>query len=467
VKPFRLLVDGALRESSETMPVINPATEEVAVQIPRGTPEVLECCVTAAKRALPEWRTATHVRRAQALNGIAQRIEQNREELVSLITLEQGKPRNDAQLEVEWVTVACRYFAAQTLEPEVIRDDAHQYIAVHRRPLGLVAGIIPWNYPLMTAMNKMAPALIAGNAFLLKPAPTTPLTALRLGELVCDLLPAGILGVISDAGDIGPLISAHPDIAKISFTGSTVSGMSVMRTAADSMKRLTLELGGNDAAIILDDVDVKTTAEKVFGVAFANSGQVCVCAKRLYVQSSIYEEFCSRLAALANAAVVGDGADPKTQFGPVQNRKQFDTIARLLELAPRYGKVIAGGTTRRPGYFVRPTLIRDITEGNPLVDQEVFGPVRPILRFETVEEAIDRANRTSYGLGGSVWTRDVAKGQEIAARLQCGTAWVNQHFAASPDVPFGGVKHSGVGVEFSREGLLAYTDVQVVNALKA
>jgi acyl-CoA reductase-like NAD-dependent aldehyde dehydrogenase len=467
MKPFRLLIDGALCDSSETMAVVNPATEQIAAEIPRGTPDILERCIAGAKRALTEWQSTAYAQRADALNAIARRMEQNRDELSGLVTLEQGKPRASAQLEIDWAAGVCRYFAAQTLEPEALRDDAHQRIEVHRRPLGLVAGIIPWNYPLMTAVNKMAPALMAGNAFLLKPAPTTPLSALRLGELIRDILPAGILSVISDAGDIGPLISAHPGINKISFTGSIVSGKSVMRSAADSMKRLTLELGGNDAAIVLEDVDVKTTAGKLFAVAFENSGQVCVAAKRLYVQSSIYDELCSRLADLANSAIVGDGAEPGTQLGPIQNRKQFDAISRLLELAPRYGKVIAGGATRRPGYFVRPTLIRDIREGNPLVDEEVFGPVRPILRFDTVDEAVDRANRSSYGLGGSVWTRDLAKGQQIAARLQCGTAWVNQHFAASFDVPFGGVKHSGVGVELSREGLLAYTDVQVVNVLKS
>jgi acyl-CoA reductase-like NAD-dependent aldehyde dehydrogenase len=438
----------------------------VAVEIPRGTPAILERCVAAAKRAFPDWQAAPQSRRAEALNAIGRIIEQSREELGALITLEQGKPRADANLEIDWALSACRYFAAQTFEPEVFRDDQRQYIALHRRALGLVAGIIPWNYPLMTAINKLAPALIAGNAVLLKPAPTTPLTALRLGELVREILPAGILSVISDAGDIGPLISSHPGIAKIAFTGSTVSGKAVMRAAADSMKRLTLELGGSDAAIVLDDVDVKRTAEKLFAVAFANSGQVCVAVKRIYVQSAIYEQICGALADLATAAVVGDGADPRTQFGPVQNSKQFDAIKRILDLAPRYGKVIAGGTTFRPGYFVRPTLIRDVTEGNPLVDEEVFGPVRPILRFDTVDEAVDRANRSSYGLGGSVWTRDIAKGREIAARLQCGTAWVNHHFDASVDIPVGGVKQSGFGVELSREGLLEYTDIQVVNVLK-
>jgi acyl-CoA reductase-like NAD-dependent aldehyde dehydrogenase len=461
-----MLVDGELCDSPETMPVINPATEQVAVHIPRGTPAILERCVTAARRAFPEWQAAPHARRAEALNAIGRRIEQNRDELGTLITLEQGKPRADTNIEIEWALEACRYFATLTLEPEIFRDDDRQHIALHRRPLGLVAGIIPWNYPLMTVINKLAPALMAGNAVLLKPAPTTPLTALRLGELVRDILPAGVLSVISDAGDIGPLISAHPGIAKIAFTGSTVSGKAVMRSAADSMKRLTLELGGSDPAIVLDDVDVRSTADKLFTVAFANSGQVCVAVKRIYVQSKIYDSICNALADRANAAVVGDGADPRTQMGPLQNRKQFDAINRILELAPRYGKIIAGGTTRRPGYFVRPTIIRDVSEGNPLVDEEVFGPVRPILCFDTVDEAVDRSNRSSYGLGGSVWTSDITKGQEIAARLRCGTVWVNHHFDASVDVPVGGVKQSGFGVELSREGFLAYTDIQVVNVLK-
>jgi acyl-CoA reductase-like NAD-dependent aldehyde dehydrogenase len=467
LKPFRLLIDGELCDSPQIMDVVNPATEQVAARIPRCTPALLEDCIAAAHRAMPAWRAIKHAERAAALHAIATIIGENRDELSTLITLEQGKPRSHANLEIDWAMGACRYFAGVSLEPEVLQDDSQHRIELHRRPVGLVAAIIPWNYPLMTAINKLAPALVAGNALLLKPAPTTPLTTLRLGELIRGTVPPGVLSVISDAGDIGPLISAHRGVAKMAFTGSTVSGKAVMRAAADSMKRVTLELGGSDAAIVLDDVDVKATAEKLFAVAFANSGQVCVNVKRIYVQSAIYDRFCNALAELADSAIIGDGADPKTEFGPIQNRKQFDVISQQLEVARRYGKVIAGGTTRRPGYFVRPTVVRDITEGNPLVDEEVFGPIRPVLRFDTVDEAVTRANRSQYGLGGSVWTRDVTKGQEVAARLQCGTAWVNQHFVASYDVPVGGIKQSGLGVELSREGLLAYTDIQVINTLKA
>jgi acyl-CoA reductase-like NAD-dependent aldehyde dehydrogenase len=466
VKPFRLLIGGVLCDSPQMMAVVNPANEEIAAQIPRGTPALLERCIAAAHHAMPAWASAPHAERATSLKAVARIIDENRQELGDLITLEQGKPRSHAELEIDWAVGACQYFAGITLEPQLLRDDRQQRIELFRRPVGLVAAIIPWNYPLMTAINKLAPALIAGNALLLKPSPTTPLTTLRLGELIRETVPTGVLSVISDGGDIGPLISAHPGVAKMAFTGSTASGKAVMRSAADTMKRVTLELGGNDAAIVLDDVDVKETAALLFACAFANSGQVCVNIKRIYVQAAIYDSMCSAIAELAKSAVLGDGADPKTQFGPLQNRKQFDAISRLLDAAPSYGKVIAGGRTRRPGYFVEPTVVRDIIEGNPLVDEEVFGPVRPIIRFDTIDEAVSRANRSQYGLGGSVWTRDIANGQRIAARLQCGTAWVNQHFSASYDVPCGGIKQSGIGVELSREGLLAYTDIQVINTLK-
>jgi acyl-CoA reductase-like NAD-dependent aldehyde dehydrogenase len=466
MNPFHLLIDGQLVGSTQVLHVIDPATEQVVAECPGGTPELANSAIAAAKRAFPAWRDTPYAARAEVLRTVARVIDENAEELSRLITAEQGKPRAAADFETVMAAAVCRYVASVTLDTEVLEDDASHRVLRRHVPLGVVAGIVAWNFPLVMAVYKMAPALLAGNSFLLKPSPTTPLSALRLGELLKDVVPPGVLSVISDGGDIGPLLTRHPDIAKISFTGSTVTGRSVMRNAADSLKRLTLELGGNDAAIVLDDVDVASIAPKLFALAFLNSGQTCMAIKRIFVQAAVYEEVCTALAKLANEAIVGNGLDPKTQFGPLQNRKQFETISRLLDLAPRYGKVIAGGTVERPGFYVRPTIVRDIEEGNPLVDEEVFGPVRPILKFTTVNEAVERANQSPYGLGGSVWTADSVKGAEIASRLECGSAWVNQHFAVAPQIPFGGAKQSGLGVEFSRDGLLEYTNSQVINIAK-
>ncbi|MCE8026240.1 aldehyde dehydrogenase family protein [Billgrantia aerodenitrificans] len=464
---FHALIDGELTTGTHQMAVINPSNEETVAYCPRATPKEAERAIRAAREAWPAWRDTPLEQRRQVLLAIADCIEANAEELEHLITLEQGKPLAGSKVETFQAPAILRFFANVDLSPRILQDDAQQRAELHRRPLGVVAAIVPWNFPLVMACYKLGPALIAGNTCLVKPSPTTPLATLRLGELIADLVPPGVVNVVPDGGDIGPLLAGHPDIDKISFTGSTASGRAVMRSAADSLKRLTLELGGNDAAIVLDDVDVAAVAPQLFGLAFVNSGQVCMSIKRLYIHSAIYEPMCDALAELARSAKVGDGLDPTTQFGPVQNRRQFDAVKRALELAPQYGRIIAGGRTYGPGYYVEPTLIRDIEEGNPVVDEEIFGPVRSLLRFDDVEDAIRRANRSPYGLGGSVWTRDVERGERIASRLQTGSAWVNQHFAMAPHIPFGGHKQSGIGVEFSEAGLHEYTAIQSVVVAKS
>ncbi|VWB19046.1 aldehyde dehydrogenase [Burkholderia lata] len=464
---LRMLVDGELQHGSATMDVINPATEQVITQCPRATPRDVERAVAAAKCAWPGWRDTPLAARKQVLLKIATALEQHADELGRLITLEQGKPLAAAAMETFLSPAVLRYFAGFDFEPEILQDDNQQRAELHRRALGVVAAIVPWNFPFLMACYKLAPALIAGNTFVLKPSPTTPLSALRLGEIIVDIVPPGVVNVVPDAGDIGPLLTAHPDVAKVSFTGSTSTGRAIMKSASDTLKRLTLELGGNDAAIVLDDVDVKKVAPRIFEMAFINSGQVCMSIKRIYVQSGIYDAMCDELARLACDAVVGDGLDPSTRFGPVQNKRQYESIKKVLKEAPKYGRVIAGGRAWGPGYFVAPTVIRDIDEGNPLVDEEVFGPVRSVLKFDTVDEAIARANRSTYGLGASVWTGDVENGTRIATRLEAGSTWVNQHFAVAPHIPFGGVKQSGLGVEFSKEGLHEYTNPQSVVISKA
>jgi acyl-CoA reductase-like NAD-dependent aldehyde dehydrogenase len=330
-----------------------------------------------------------------------------------------------------------------------------------------VAAIVPWNAPLYLAMNKIAPALIAGNSIVVKAPPTAPLTLLRAGELLAPILPAGVVNIVSGGNEAGARLVGHAGVAKVAFTGSTATGRSIMASAAASLKRLTLELGGNDAAIVLPDADPKAIAPALFGLAFFNSGQVCAVIKRLYVHADIYDSVCDEMAALAKAATLGDGMDPGVAFGPIQNRAQYQKVLGILDDARANGRIIAGGERRAgPGFFVPLTIVRDISDGTATVDQEAFGPILPILRYTDVADAIARANGTPYGLGGSVWSRDLKKAAAVAAQMECGTVWINQHCALDPAVPFPAHKQSGIGVESGREGLLGYTSMQVVNINK-
>jgi acyl-CoA reductase-like NAD-dependent aldehyde dehydrogenase len=311
---------------------------------------------------------------------------------------------------------------------------------------------------------KVPAALLSGNTVVLKPAATTPLSTLRLAELIKDILPAGVLNVIADANDLGGELTAHPDVRKISFTGSSATGAKVMAGAAAMLKRITLELGGNDAGIVLPDVDPKTAAPKIFQGAFQNSGQVCIAMKRLYVHESIYDAMCEELAALAEAAVVGDGLEQGTQLGPLQNKMQYERVKELIADARQHGNIIAGGDAPDgPGYFIRPTIVRDITDGTRLVDEEQFGPVLPVIKFSDPEDALIRANASPYGLGGSIWSSDLDRAYDLAGRMDSGTVWINKHSELAPNIPFGGAKQSGLGVELGEEGLMEFTQLQVIN----
>lgn len=464
---FRLLIGGSLRDSPERLPVIDPATGAVFADCPRTTPELLDQAVASARQAFAAWSRRPWADRVAALARIADALEANCDELARILTREQGKPLAQSRLEVDRSVVLCR--ALGRLEPQidVVQDDALARVEVHRVPLGVVAAIVPWNVPLMQAVYKIAPAILMGNTIVLKTAPTTPLTGLLVGELLRDIVPAGVVNIVSDGGDIGPLLVAHPDVSLVSFTGSTATGKKVMAGAAATLKRVTLELGGNDAAVVLDDVDVKAVAPKLFRFAFFNGGQVCVSIKRIYAQAGIYDALCDELAALARAARVGPGSDPATEIGPLQNWRQYEAAKHYLTLAHQHGRVIAGGVAPEgPGYFIAPTIVRDITEGNPLIDEETFGPVRSVLRFSTVDEAVARANASRYGLGASVWSADTERARAIAGRIEAGVVWVNQHIAAGAHVPIAGAKQSGIGAELGKEGLAELTRLQVISIAK-
>ena len=464
---YRMLIGGALVEGAASLDVINPATGAPFASVPRATKADADAAIAAAKAAVPGWSAVPFAERQAKLVALADAVAANGEELARLITQEQGKPLPEAMGEVAWTEGYLRHYATLELPDRVIQDDDSGYIAVQHRPLGVIVGIIAWNFPLLVACWKIGPAVLAGNAIVLKPAPTTPVTALRLGELCRDIFPAGVVNIITDANDLGPYLTAHPDVAKVGFTGSTATGKAIAASGADTLKRVTLELGGNDPAIVLEDVDVRETAKAIFGNAFLNCGQVCLAVKRAYVHADIYDAMCAELARLAEEAIVGDGLEQGTTIGPIQNKAQFEKVKAFLETARRDGTIIAGGEVlERDGYFLRPTVVRDVSDGDTIVDEEQFGPILPVIPFDDVEDVIARANRSDYGLGGSVWSKDVARAAAIAGRIESGQVWVNQHVAIGPHIPMAGFKASGLGVEQSVEGLAEYAQIQVINVAR-
>ncbi|MCZ4344247.1 aldehyde dehydrogenase family protein [Sphingomonadaceae bacterium G21617-S1] len=464
MREYRLLIGGELVAGDLSMDVINPATGTTFAQVPRASVAQADAAIAAAKAAYPAWGRVPYATRQANLVALADAIAARKDELARSLTLEQGKPLPEALGELAWTEGYLRHYATLELPDRVIQDDESAYIAARHRPLGVVVGIIAWNFPLLVACWKIGPAVLAGNAIVLKPAPTTPATALLLGEICRDIFPAGVVNIITDANDLGPHLTTHPDVAKVGFTGSTATGKRIAASGADSLKRVTLELGGNDPAIVLDDVDVKETARAIFGNAFLNNGQVCVAVKRAYIHADIYDAMAAELAALADAAIVGDGLEQGTQIGPIQNAMQFEKVKGFLESARAEGTIVAGGAAmERAGYFIAPTIVRDVTDGDRIVDEEQFGPILPLVKFDDIEDVIARANASDYGLGGSVWSKDIARATDIAGRIESGQVWVNQHVAIGPHIPMAGFKQSGLGVEQSVEGLSEYTQVQVVN----
>ena len=464
---YRLLIDGALVDGDAEMDVINPATEEVLAKCPRASKAQLDAAVAAAQRAFPAWRDTPIAERKAKLTQIADIIQANAAELGRLLTQEQGKPIAEATGEVYGASAFFRYFTMLDLPVKVLDDSENRRVETHRRPLGVIGAIVPWNFPMILMAFKVPAALLAGNTMVLKPAPTTPLSTLKLASLIKDVLPPGVLNVIADAGELGAAMTAHPGIRKISYTGSTATGKKVMAGAADALKRITLELGGNDASIVMQGSDPKEVAPKIFAGAFQNSGQVCIAIKRAYVHDSIYDAMCEELALLADAAVMGDGLEQGTQLGPIQNKTQYDRVMGIIESAKQDGKIIAGGGRQGDkGYFIRPTIVRDITDGSRLVDEEQFGPVLPVIRYTDAEDALARANNSEYGLGGSIWSPDLDKAYDLATRMESGTVWVNKHADLAPNIPFGGAKGSGIGVELGEEGLAEFTQLQVINVAR-
>lgn len=460
--PYRMTIDGQRIQSVDLGEAINPATEEVICQFPLASKADLDTAVHAAQKAFQAWRLTSIEERGQMVSKLGDAIEKNYEKFISLLITEQGKSRAAAEWEIGGSIYWCREIAKQSLPEEVVVDQGAERIVTRYVPIGVVGGITPWNFPVLLAVWKIAPALMAGNTMVLKPSPYTPLCTLLLGELSLEVLPPGVLNILSGSNEMGQWMTEHPDIGKTAFTGSTATGKKVMQSAASNLKRLTLELGGNDPAIVLSDVDPKQIAKDLFWASFANSAQFCVACKRMYIHEDIYDEVAAELVAYAKTVKVGNGMEKGIELGPLQNRMQYEKVSGLLADSEEEGlKFLLGGKpTPGDGYFIPVTLIDNPPEDARCVVEEAFGPVLPLLKFRDIEDVIRRANDTSYGLAASVWGRDLAQTEAIASRLEAGTVWINHIHVFSPEYAFGGHKQSGIGIENSLHGLAEYANMQ-------
>lgn len=466
MKQYTLLIGGEPVATSHHAAIANPSNGDVVGYMPLGTEADLDQAVAAAGKAFKTWSQVSNEERANACRAIAEKISEHAEELAQILTREQGKPLNGlgSRFEIGAALAWTRHTAELDLPVEILQDDSEGRVELHRKPIGVVGSITPWNWPVMIACWHIVPAVRAGNTVVIKPSPLTPLSTIRLVEIINETLPPGVVNVITGENRIGAALSAHPGIAKMTFTGSTETGKKIMASAVATLKRLTLELGGNDAGIVLPDADPKAIVEGLFWGAFINNGQTCAALKRLYVHDSIYEEVCQGLADYTGKIVVGDGLDDASILGPVQNEMQFNKVRDLVEDARAHGgRILTGGAPMdRPGYFYPITLVADVDHGVRLVDEEQFGPALPIIRYSDIDEVIARANQNPAGLGGSIWSADVEKAKYYAMQLECGSVWINKHGTIQPNAPFGGVKQSGMGVEFGAEGLKEFTTIQTV-----
>jgi acyl-CoA reductase-like NAD-dependent aldehyde dehydrogenase len=460
---YTMTIAGKPVTGNATFGVINPATGTEFAQAPDCSDADLDAAVASAADAFREWRRNEPERRA-AMRAAARILEAAAPELGAILTREQGKPVTEATYEIFGGPYWLDYYAGVEVTPDVLQDDAAARVEVHRQPLGPVAAITPWNFPVALSFWKIAPALRAGNTVVLKPSPYTPLTCLRIGELLAGVFPPGVLNVISGRDPLGARLAAHPGIRKISFTGSTATGKKVAVTAAEDLKRVTLELGGNDPAIVLDDADPAGVAAGLFASAMANAGQVCVAIKRVYVPRAMYSEVVEALAAQAKQAKLGEGFTEGVTMGPVNNAPQFARVRGLVDAALSAGATaVAGGRPLDgPGYFYQPTILAGVTEDMAVVAEEQFGPALPVLPYDDLGDAVARANHSHFGLGSSIWTGDPQRGADLAHEIQAGTTWINSHLIMTPQQPFGGVKWSGIGVENGLPGLHEFTDVHVI-----
>ncbi|RYE40293.1 MAG: aldehyde dehydrogenase family protein [Hyphomicrobiales bacterium] len=467
---FPMTIGGEAVSTENTAPVYNPATKETIARVPVASRADLDAAVAAARAAFVTWSATPLEERQSIVAAIGDRLEAHAEEFLALLTAEQGKPRPMAEWEVYGSVAWFREVATQSLPEEILVDDSERRVISRHTPLGVVGAIVPWNFPILLAVWKIAPALVAGNTIIVKPSPFTPLCDLKLVGLVQDLLPPGVLSAVSGDDDLGKWMTAHPDIAKIAFTGSTETGRHVMSSAAGTLKRITLELGGNDPAIVLGDVDPVKVAPQIFWAAFQNNAQFCNAAKRIYIHDSVYDAVRDELVKYARTVRVGNGTDTDTQLGPIQNLQQYEKVGEYFDDCTANGYTFALGGRIDPnadGWFVPVTLVDNPPEDSRLVAEEPFGPILPLLRWTDEADVIGRANDTIWGLGATVWGEDLEAIERIGRQLEAGTVWLNEVHQYSPHQVFGGHKQSGIGAENSLHGLAEYTNHQSITLNKA
>ncbi len=465
---FKMLLNGELVSAENSFNVINPATEEIIAHCPDISPHQLQDTIEAAHFAFQTWRESSLTMRRDAIRKTIQTIDKNRDELAKLLSQEQGKPLAAALGELDSSIERMRHLCELELPHDILQDDEDFRVEVCYKPYGVVAAICPWNFPVGIALSKIAMATLTGNVVMVKPSPFTPLTTLRIGELIQHHFAKGVVNIIGGSDQIGQLLTEHALVRKINFTGSVKTGQAIANVANHDFKRVTLELGGNDAAIVCDDVDVDNVAPELFWSAFANCGQICIATKRLYVHEKIYKNMIEKLKSIAESVVVGNGLDEKVTMGPLNNELQLNKVINLVEDAKNNGaEIICGGKRlATPGYFYQPTIITHVNDNMRIVKEEQFGPVLPILSFNDDEDVIRRVNQTTMGLGGTVWSKNLERATQLAAKVESGIVWVNRTFAAHPLAPFGGVKMSGIGREGGHWSFLSMLETQTMSIKK-
>ncbi|KAB8263620.1 Aldehyde/histidinol dehydrogenase [Aspergillus pseudonomiae] len=468
ITTFYNVINNELTTTAETRHGINPANQQPNPEVPVSTAADLDKAVNAARQAFKTWSQTSIDERRQALSAFADAIEENKDTLARLLTQEQGKPLNQAAGEIDNAVIWARAIPQLEVPEKVIEDNEQHKVVQRHIPIGVGGAIVPWNFPVMLAVGKIIPAVYTGNTIIVKPSPFTPYCNLKLGELAARCFPPGVVQVLSGGDDLGPMITEHPGIDKISFTGSSLTGRRVMASCAKTLKRVTLELGGNDPAIVCDDVDIDAIIPKVGILSFLCSSQICMMIKRLYVHEKIYDEFRDKLVAFVKNLKLGEGTEPDVFFGPLQNSMQFGKARNLIEHIASEGlnSVLGGDIPESKGFFVPPTIVDNPPDNSRIVQEEPFAPILPILKWSDEKDVIARANDTELGLGASVWTKDAERGQRIARQLEAGNVWVNTHFMVLPNVPFGGHKSSGIGSEWGVTGLTGWCNTQALYFVK-
>ncbi|KAF2638448.1 aldehyde dehydrogenase [Massarina eburnea CBS 473.64] len=467
---FYNIVDGKQRGSDNVHHGINPSTGQELWDVPIGSQQDLDDAVAAAKKAFPAWRDTPIEKRKELLTQFGELIGQYTDELLAVFCKETGKPKKSAVAEIQGVQYLVQYHCSLEIPTEKYEAE-DKTIYTEYTPLGICGGIIPWNFPLFLSAIKIVPALLTGNAIIIKPSPFTPYSGLKLVEIMQEVFPSGLVQAVGGNNELGQQLCEHPGIGKITFTGSIATGKKVMATASKTLKRVTLELGGNDASIILPDVDIKRVAPEVVKGAFQNSGQVCIATKRIYIHESIYKEFLAEMVAFTKSIKVGSPDEEDNFLGPVQNSMQYERVKGFFQDSKKQGYKFAVGepdiVAANKGYFIQPTIIDNPPNGSRIIEEEPFGPIVPTQPWSDLEEVIARANNTNTGLGACVWGKDVEKASKVARRLEAGSVFVNSYEKADPHGMFGGHKESGIGGEMGTLGLLAYMNAHVIHVYKS